>query len=805
LNLQKCCKMIRTYISIALKYLLRQPSYSILSILGFSLAFASVFFIYSHVSYQQGFDRHLATSDRVYRLSGEINLPANENIHGLLGPRLGPVMKEEIPAIRQMTRLVPFREKCIVNAHEQVFFEEQVYYADSTVFEVFPLNFLQGSPEHNLADGGQVVISESIARKYFGSTDVLGQPLKLNNSMDFQITGVTEDLPENVHHKMHILISMKSLIPELQQNLELEESENYWRPFVYNFILLGEKNQIAEVEAAFPAFYDKYMAEFGEFLKADFRMIFTALPDLHFTPQFAYDLPKGNRSYSYLLITAGIFLLLIALLNYSNLLSASMAARTRSLGIFKINGAERSHVYKLLITESLIIIASSAAIAWFLLTGVEKQFRELLGGALQGTGFRTGSFLLLMLLVISAIALFFLFSVITKVYRRPINLLSGASGQGPGRRPYGLGKVSIILQFTLSVILIISSLLITRQVQYMLKADTGYRSDHIVQVPLHAERVPMEKLVSFKEEIRRSPLVQGAAFSSNIPGESLGTSHFKLDVDGQEASKIIHILAIDADYIPLLGMEFLEGRNYDPNRPADATGGMILNEACIDFLGLGDSLVGKRIRDIEVIGVLKNGKFNSLHADTRPIVFSHAISPRGYLIIKLNTGDVHGALGFIEETYRSFFDQIPFTYSFMDATMEEIYRNDINQSKLLGLFTLLSIIIANIGLFGLVALLNRTRIREIGIRKVNGARKWQITWLLGRQLLLWVGIAVLLAIPVTWYVTRLWLQNFANRIGFDWWIIPLGGLIILCTAILTTSFITLRAANRNPTETLRYE
>ena len=797
--------MIRTYISIAFKYLVRQPSYSILSILGFSLAFASVFYIYSHVSYQHSFDRHLATSDRVYRLSGEINLPANENIHSLLGPRLGPVMKEEIPAIQQMTRLVPFSEKCIVNANDQAYFEEQVYYADSTVFEVFPLNFLHGSPEQNLLDGGQAVISESIARKYFGSTDVLGKPLKLNNSLDFEITGVTEDLPENVHHKMHILISMKSLDPVLQQNLELEESENYWRPFVYNFILLGKENRIEEVVAAFPAFYDKYMAEFGEFLKADFHMIYSALPDLHFTPQYAYDLPKGNRSYSYLLIAAGIFLLLIALLNYSNLLSASLAARTRSLGIFKINGAERSHVYKLLITESLIIITSSAAIAWFLLTGVETRFSELLGGAMLGTGFRTGSFLLLMLLVISAIALFFLFSVITKVYRRPIKLLSGDTGQWSGRRPYSLGKASIILQFTLSVILIISSLMITRQVQYMLKADTGYRSDHIVQIPLHAGNVPMEKLISFKEEVLRSPLVRGAAYSSNIPGESLGTSHFKLDVDGQEASKIIHLLAIDEDYIPLMGMEFLEGRNYDPDRPSDAGGAMILNEACIDFLGLGDSLVGKRIRDIEVIGVLKNGKFNSLHADTRPIVFSHAISSRGYLVVKLNTGDVQRALGFIEETYKSFFDNIPFEFSFMDDTMEEMYRNDINQSKLLGLFTVLSIIIANIGLFGLVALLNRKRMQEIGIRKVNGARKWQITWLLGRQLLLWVGIAVMLAIPVTWYITRLWLQNFANRIDFDWGIIPLGGLIILVTALLTTSFMTLRAANRNPTETLRYE
>ncbi len=333
--------MIRTYISIALKFLTRQPSYSVLSILGFTLAFASVFLIYSHVSYQEGYDRHLDNWDRVYRLSGDISLPGNENIHGLLGPQLGPAMKEEIAAIENMTRLVPFQEKCIISRGEQVSFEEQVYYADSTVFKVFPLQFLYGTPAEALVAENQVVISESIALKYFGKSNVVGETLKINNGNEFEIRGVTLDLPENTHHRMHILISWNTFGPEMQERINSKDSENYWRPFAYHFILLGEQNTIGEVEAAFPAFYDRYMAEFGNFLQARFTLIMTPLPDLHFTPNYSYDLPKGNRSYSYLLIVAGLFILLIALLNYSNLLSASMAARTRSLGVFKINGASR--------------------------------------------------------------------------------------------------------------------------------------------------------------------------------------------------------------------------------------------------------------------------------------------------------------------------------------------------------------------------------------------------------------------------------------------------------------------------------
>ena len=796
--------MLRTYIHIALKYLIRQPAYSILSILGFTLAFASIFLIYSHISYQHGYDKHVSNWKRVYRLSGEINLPDNENIHALLGPKIGPVMKEEMPAVEEMARLVPFQEKCIVTRGEESYFEEEVYYADSTVFELFPIPFLYGSPEKSLRLSGQVVISESLAMKYFGRTNVLGEALEINHAQSFQVSGVTSDLPDNVHHDLHLLVSLNSFSQEIQNQMASGDSENFWRPFAYTFIMIGAHNRIDEVEKAFPAFYEKYMAGFGDFLKADFQLIITSLPDLHFTPQYAYDLPKGNRSYHYLLMGAGIFLLLIALLNYTNLFSASVATRARSLGIFKINGASRSHLYKLLITESTIIILGSTGIALFILTGIETHMETWLGGTLLASGFRIGSFLLLALLVLLALTLAFLVSVLSNIYRQPIKLLEGDPGQGWSRNRQFLGKGGIILQFTLSAILIISSLFITKHVNHLLRSDLGYNTDNVVQVKLHAEQWPPERVFSFKNELMKSPLISQAAYSSNIPGEPLGTVHFKLDVDGTEASKIVSLMAIDADYIPLMQMELKEGRNFDPEHPTDQ-GGIILNQACIRFLGMGEQLAGKRIRDIEIIGVLKNGSYNSLHEETRPIAFYYQIAPLGYMNIRLNTDNLPHAMEFIRNTYDSFFEGIPFESSFLDLTVEKMYRNDLLQSKLLNLFTVLSIILANTGLFGLVALLNRKRLREIGIRKVHGAMKWQVVWMLGKQLLFWVGIAVIIAIPVIWYITSLWMQNFALRTPFSWWLVPAGGLIILLSAVLTTALITMRAAGRNPVNTLRYE
>ena len=453
-------------------------------------------------------------------------------------------------------------------------------------------------------------------------------------------------------------------------------------------------------------------------------------------------------------------------------------------------------------TESLMIIIGSLFLAWFLLSGVETYFKNWLDGALLSSGFHTGSFLLLVLVIIGSLSLAFLLSVIGRIYRQPISLLKGEGTYSFGREARGFGKGSIILQFTFSVILVISSILITRQVQYLLKADVGYNTEQVVQVKLHAEDLPGEKIQSFKEELKRSPLIKMAAYSSNVPGEVLGTVHFKMNVDGEEASKIISLMTIDADYLPLMEMELKEGRNF---RPGAMEGGVILNEACIEFFGLGDSLAGKFIRNIEILGVLKGGMYNSLHDDSKPVVFNMGMHNRGYMNVKLGAGDLQEAMAYIQDCYEEFFKDLPFEATFMDHTVESMYRDDINQSKLLGVFTGLSIVIANIGLFGLVALLNRKRIKEIGIRKVNGAQRWQIVFLLGKQLFAWLMIAVLIAVPITIWVSNLWLRNFATRTSFTWWIIPLGALLILLSAVLTTALITLRSANRNPVDVLRYD
>ncbi|MFW5820148.1 MAG: ABC transporter permease, partial [Bacteroidota bacterium] len=656
---------------------------------------------------------------------------------------------------------------------------------------------------------GKAVTSENTAKKYFGKTDAVGEKFEINQ-LEYTITAVIEDLPPNVHHRLDILLSIQSMGPKAAEMFNAEFSENYWRPSCFHFIMLGENNSIEEIEKGFPAFFNAHMDEFGKRLNATFGLILTPLPDVHFTSGYSYDYPKGSRSYIYLFIAAGIFIFFIATLNYTSLFSSSLTARVRSLGIYKINGAIGQQVYKLLISESIIVILASVLISIFLITAFNTYTNELIVQAPLTTLISSRNFIWFLLIILGFLAMAFIIPIILRANRNPVNLIKGENVRMHGKKFPIVGRGSVILQFSLSVILIISSLIITRQVRYMLSADVGYNSDNILQIKMHFPQTPPEKIVTFKQELLKSPLVRKAAFSSNIPGEPLGTVYFDLDKGGTKESRIISLIGIDKDYISLMEMKLSQGRNFNPDISTNNNRVIILNEAGVEFLGLGDSIAGTILPfndeiNIEIIGVTESGKYNPLHEESKPIAFHPDISNRGYMNVKLNTSDLHSAIEYIETVYNEFFEDFPFQATFMDETVENMYREDINQSKLLGLFTVLSIILANIGLFGLVSLMSRKKTKEIGIRKVNGAQSWQIVLRLNRELLLWVFIAVIIATPFTIYLMDLWLKNFASRVEFRWWIIPVGGIVILLTALLTTSWITFRAANKNPVETLRYE
>ena len=800
--------MIIKYISISLKYLLKHPGYSVFSILGLSLAFASVFLIYSHLNYQYGYDKHFENHNRVYRVSGSINLPDNENIHAILGPKLSPVMKDEIPVIVEYCRLRPFPSECVVTADEESYYEEQVYNADPSVFNVFPVKFLYGTPVEALTGVGKAVISKRMANKYFGKTDALGEKFKINQ-LDYTVTAVIEDLPPNVHHRLDILISIQSMGPKAAEMFNAEFSENYWRPSCFHFIELGKNNSSDEVRRSFPAFYKAHMDEFGKRLNAKFDLILTPLPDVHFTPQFSYDYPKGNRSYIYLFIAAGIFLFFIATLNYTSLFSSSLTARVRSLGIYKINGAYGRQVYKLLISESFIVILTSALIAIFLISAFYTWTDDWIDQTPLKTMILSRNFFWLLFIILAFLSLAFLVPIILRANRNPVKLIKGERLRMHGKKFPIIGRGSVILQFSLSVILIISSLIITAQIKHMLSANIGYNPENVVQIKMHFPQVPTERIVTFKRELVKSPMIHKAAFSSNKPGEPLGTVYFDLDKGGTKESRIISLIGVDKDYISLMEMKMREGRNFNPEISTNNRV-VILNEAGVEFLGLGDSIAGTILPfndevNIEIVGVTESGKYNSLHDESKPVAFHPDISNRGYMNVKLNTSDVLSAMEHIKAVYNEFFDGFPFQATFMEETVDNMYTEDINQSKLLTMFTVLSVILANIGLFGLVSLMSRKKTKEIGIRKVNGAQSWQIIMRLNREMVVWILIAVIIATPLTVYLMDLWLRNFASRIEFKWWIIPAGGIIIFFTALLTTSWLTFRAANKNPVDTLRYE
>ncbi len=372
-------RFIPNYILAFFRQASRNKVFTILNLLGLSVGMAAFMLLLQFVVYENSFDEFHPDSDNIYR----VRYDGYQNGQRMFAcaaavPAVGPAMKNNFPEVLEYSWAFPL-SGVLTNDQDVSYREHKIQIATPSFLSMFSWEMLAGDTSA-LSKPYTVVVTESTARKYYGDEEPIGKTLRFGDEYEFEIRGVTLDLPENVHHRMHILVSWNTFGPGMHERIVSKDSENFWRPFAYHFILLGEQNTIGEVEGVFPEFYEKYMAEFGNFLQAKFTLILTPLPDLHFTPNYSYDWPKGNRTYSYLLIVAGLFILLIALLNFRNLLSASMAARTRSLGVFKINGASRNQLYLLLMTESLMIMLVSVALAWFFLSGVESYFKNWLDG-----------------------------------------------------------------------------------------------------------------------------------------------------------------------------------------------------------------------------------------------------------------------------------------------------------------------------------------------------------------------------------------------------------------------------------------
>lgn len=787
---------------IAIKNVLSKTNTSILSMLGLTIAFISIFYIYSYVSFELGYDSQNEKAARIYRISGDIIASENTMTHAKLGPLMGQGLKDEFPEVEEFTRLTSFRQLVLLEHNEEKFKVKEAYMADPSVFNIFSLEFVFGNKQNALKAPDQIVINQSLSQKIFGNKNPVGKILRHNKQI-LTIIGVIKDSPINVHHKLNVLFSQSNF--NTNDSSAIRRSEGYWMPSTYTFILLKPNCNIAAITENFEPFFDKHMATFGKRLNAKFNPIATPLRDLHFSRHMSYDDPKGNKSYTYILTFVALFIFLIALLNYGNLIVFQSITKSKNIEIKKIFGASRFSIFIQFLINSLLFVTTSVVLA-LIVFKITISFSETITGLTPEEFLNINSILILSAVLIIVTA--FISSLIPFIDQYGIkslslnNLKTTSYSKRNGLR---FSKSVTMIQFSLSIILIIVSITITKQLRFLIDSDMGFDTNNVVLINLPEEQTTLSKANAFKNELETSPLILNTAISSHAPGEILGSINFQLNRDGKTVTKIVNSMQIDYDYIPLMGMEFRDGRNFNLEFKTDSEQSIIINEAFIDFCGFNDNIVGTEINNVKIIGVLKNACFNSLHTQTEPVLFILNSDSKGYINIKLKGSDIEEAIRVIKESWVSFFPEVPFEYQFLDQKVEMLYENDQKKNTLMQLFTLVSIIISSMGFLNLSSNISKQKTKEIGIRKVNGATTSEILILLNKDFIKWVAIAFVFACPIAYYAMDKWLQNFAYKINLSWWIFALSGFIALLIALITVSWQTFRTARKNPVETLRYE
>ena len=788
----------------AVNNLLNRKNNTAVSLIGLTIAFAAIFHIYSIVSFERGYDTQNEKANRIYRISGDIVAAENTMTHAVLGPLMGPGLKNEFPAVESYTRLIPVHQSVKLETPKGIFEVEEAYTADSSVFNIFTFHFIYGNPKYALRKPDEIVINQSLSKKIYGDENPLGETI-VRDGTPLTVAGVVKDSPDNSHHKLNVLFSMGNQWNDLTGIPKIKISEGYWMPTCYVFVLLQKNAEIESITNNFQPFYEKYMSSFGKAINAQFVPVAIPLKSLHFSRNMSYDYPKGNRTYSYIFMVIGLFILAIAFINYSNLLVSQNIVQSKNIGIRKIIGAGQVGIFLQFFLNSMVVIAVALVLAIILYRLSVPLLNEL--------PLIHSNLLPLHITIFLAAGLLLVFSFLSSLIpffnqskKSGLKLLLKKDEFRQNKGQLNFGQLSTIVQLSLSIMLLISIIAISKQLTFLTKSNMGFDKENVVMLKLNKTICSPETVKSLKQEIQRNPNIASVAFSEHSPGEVLGSFHFQVDREGKKVTKIVSSMGVDYDYIPLMKMELTEGRNFNNSYHDDNLKSAIINEAAVNFFGFPSPVVGKEIQGIKIIGVLKDVCFNSLRNQTEPVLFYLDQQKEGYLNIRLKANsDFKSAIASIQTTWKSFFIDEPLKTEFLDNRVKMMYEDDYTKSRLIRLFTLITLLISLMGLFNIALLRSKQRTKEIGIRKVNGAKVSEVMTMLNKDFVKWVAIAFVIATPIAWFAMHKWLENFAYKTTLSWWIFALSGILALGIALLTVSWQSWKAATRNPIEALRYE
>lgn len=779
-------------IKTALRVLTKNKLFSFLNIVGFAIGIALTLLIALYVRHELTFDHFNKKADNIYRL--------DRKDWGIHGTAYGPDVKDNISGVQEVARVNLHQHTSpLLQYNDRDIQVNQLLMADPSFLDVFSFEFLQGDPKHALDAPFDLILTQSLARKIFGNENPVGKTLEADRKYSYTVTAVIEDV-EHFHLPLEAITSFNTMAA-IRGNQKILHSYGSWNYPTY--ILVNPGTNIEKMEQAISDFFRPIIEKAtGDPNESDYRL--TPLKEIYFDKAIKYEIgvKHGNKNAIVVFAIIGFFILLIATVNFINLSTAQAAKRAREVGIRKVVGSKKGQLMVQYLSESFVLTFISFLLAVVLVELFEPTFSNLFKTDLPDNLIAQPALWLFVAIGIIIISL--LAGIYPALYLTSFKASAVLKGEAEKKGSAGgfFRKALTVFQFAITTILLISTIIILSQVHFMKNKDVGFEEEGILH--FFANRNVLREYEAFREELLRNPNITNVSRIAKPAGQLTWQNTWRID----EAKYQFTYQPADPDFIPLMDLKMKEGENFDYQKVWQKEYAYVFNETAAKWMGL-DTLVGHKItldngESIHVLGIVKDFHFNDLHQPIGPLVIGWDYRATS-INVKVNMQNLASTINYLESTWDKFTPGFPLNYHFLDDSLDQLYQDDMRIAKLYGLFAGLAILIACLGLFGLSLFMSLRRTKEIGIRKVNGAKATDVVLLFLKEFSIWIIIANLLAWPAAYYFMKDWLQNYPYRIDIQVWPFILGFAITLVVALLTVMVHTLRVAHSNPVNSLRYE
>ena len=784
--------------------------YSVINIMGLGIGLAAFTLILLYILDELSYDKHYKNYKQIYRLESDITISGKHQNVAKSSYAIGPAMLREFPQVEEFVR---FRlvENCFLRSGDKKYFENDMYYCDSSVFKIFSHSFIRGNPATALQEPNSMVMTESLAMKYFGTTDIDQKTVYIRNKIPCKVTAVIRDVPDNSHLQFTGLISMPTIKNELGDKM-YEDLNNihFWALRLFTFIKLKDGQSIDLIHDQFPAFHDKYIAAISERMNGEFRLITTRLDRIHLHNKSEWDLAKGQIQTVYALFSIAFFILLIAGINYMNLATARSAHKERDVGMRKVLGADRMKLARLFITEALMLSFVALLLAIVVVELLLPYFNHVLNRQL--TFDLAADYPIYLILIATTVVIGFLSGIYPAYYLasfQPYGILSKKRVLGPADG--WLRKLLIVFQFSITTAMIAGSIIVKYQVDFIRTRNLGFNKENLLIIRA-TDSTFKKQIEVFKQRVLSEPDVLGVTTSNTLPG--LGNYLDVFTVEGSTGleKSLISLMFVSDEFIDVLEMNVIQGRNFRRNSLADRQEAVIINKTAAHKLGWDNNALGKRIyrkgydrENFIVIGVIDDLVFSSLYEKIGPIAIFLESSPEDLLSIRISGRNPTRSIDGIQKLWAQLNPNEPFKYDFLEDRLNDLYTNEFKLNKVILSFAALALFISLLGLYGLTSFITEKSSKSIGIRKLLGANASGIALQFSHKFNKLIALALIISTPVSWLALDYWLDHFAYRVTLQvtWFIFA--WLLVMGIAQLTVISQTIRAALTNPAEVIRYE